>query len=169
VSYLGFFSLSFFIREEAYSRVAFAFAALFSIGSLIAWRFVSIQGGLFFAKVMGSTKRIAILGNSARARKLADLIQQERLSGFEFVGFIKLEGGRVPQDIMQNMIGDLATLPSIVRKVDLQGVVIAVEEGAFQTAVKLLSEKWNEDFEVKLLVGEPEPGQMSLIDLNFRK
>lgn len=169
VSFLGFFSLSFFIREEAYSRVAFAFAALFSIGSLTAWRFLSIQGGLFFAKVMGSTKRIAILGCNPRARKLADLIQQERLSGYEFVGFIKLDAGRVPQDIMQNMIGDLATLPSIVRKVDLQGVVIAVDEGAFQTAVKLLSEKWNEALEVKLLVGEPEPGQMSLIDLNFRK
>jgi GT2 family glycosyltransferase len=169
VSFLGFFSLSFFIREEAYSRVAFAFAALFSIASLTAWRFLSIQGGKFFAKVMGSTKRIAILGNNARARRLADLMQQERLAGYEFVGFIKLGAGRVSQDIMQNLIGDLNTLPSIVRKVDLQGVVIAVEEGAFQTAVKLLSEQWNKDLEVKLLVGEPEPGQMSLIDLNFRK
>jgi len=169
VSFLGFFSLSFFIREEAYSRVAFAFAALFSIASLTAWRFLSIQGGLFFSKVMGSTKRVAILGNNARARRLADLIQQERLAGYEFVGFIKLGAGRVPQEIMQNLIGDLGTLPSIVRKVDLQGVVIAVEEGAFQTAVKLLSEKWNQDLEVKLLVGEPEPGQMSLIDVNFRK
>jgi hypothetical protein len=67
------------------------------------------------------------------------------------------------------MIGDLGTLPSIVRKVELQGVVIAVDEGAFQTAVKLLSEQGTRDLEVKLLVGDPEPGQMSLIDLNFRK
>ena len=169
VSFLGFFSLSFFIREEAYSRVAFAFAALFSIVSLTAWRFMGIQGGKFVAKVMGSTKRIAILGNNSRARKLADLIQQDKLEGYEFVGFIKLGAGRVSQDIMQNLIGDLSTLPSIVKKVELQGVVIAVEEGAFQTAVKLLSEKWDHDLEVKLLVGEPEPGQMTLIDLNFRK
>jgi hypothetical protein len=63
----------------------------------------------------------------------------------------------------------LNTLPSIVKKVELQGVIIAVEEGAFQTAVKLLSEKSNADLEVKLLVGEPEPGEMSLIDLNFKK
>ncbi len=169
VSFLSFFALSFFIREEAFSRVAFAFAAILSIACLTAWRFLSIQGGRFFTKVMGSTKRIAILGNNARARRLADLIQQERLAGYEFVGFIKWGAGRVPQEIMQNMIGDLGTLPSIVRKVDLQGVVIAVDEGAFQTAVKLLSEQGTRDLEVKLLVGEPEPGQMSLIDLNFRK
>jgi FlaA1/EpsC-like NDP-sugar epimerase len=169
VSYLGFFALSFFIREEAYSRVAFAFAALFSIVSLISWRFLSIQGGKFFNKIMGSTKRIAILGNDTRAKKLADLILQERLEGYEFVGFIKLGSGRVSQDIMQNLIGDLSTLASIVNKVELQGVIIAVEEGAFQMAVKLLSEKSNHELEVKLLVGEPEPGMMSLIDLNFRK
>ncbi|HKP95637.1 MAG TPA: glycosyltransferase [Fibrobacteria bacterium] len=169
VSFLGFFALSFFIREEAYSRVAFALAALFSIVSLSAWRFLAVQGGKIFAKIMGSTKRVAILGNNLRAKKLAELIQQERLEGYEFVGFIKLGAGRVSQDIMQNLIGDLSTLSSIVNKVELQGVIIAVEEGAFQTAVKLLSEKSNRDLEVKLLVGEPEPGQMSLIDLNFKK
>ncbi|MEO7426938.1 MAG: hypothetical protein ABI036_17250, partial [Fibrobacteria bacterium] len=169
VSFLAFFAFSFFIREEAYSRVAFAFAALFSILSLTAWRFLAIQGGKIFSKIMGSTKRIAILGNNLRAKKLADLIVQEHLEGYEFVGFIRLGNDRVSQDIMQNLIGDLSTLPSIVKKVELQGVIIAVEEGAFQMAVKLLSEKSNHDLEVKLLVGEPEPGVMSLIDLNFRK
>src|SRR5690606_35056769 len=77
VSFLVFFALSFFIREEAYSRVAFALAALFSIASLISWRYLTLQGGIFFSKVMGSTKRIPILGDNARARKLAGLIQQE--------------------------------------------------------------------------------------------
>ena len=66
--------------------------------------------------------------SSARCR-LADLIQQDRLSGYEFVGFIKWGAGRVPQEIVQNLIGDLGTLPSIARKVDLQGVIIAVDEG----------------------------------------
>jgi GT2 family glycosyltransferase len=169
VSFLGFFALSFFIREEAYSRVAFACAALLSIISLTSWRFLTIQGGRFLAKVMGSTKRVAILGSNERARKLALLIQQEMLEGYEFVGFISMGSGRVSQEIMQNMIGDLHTLPSIVKKVELQGIVIALEEGAFQTAIKILSEKSNHDLEVKLLVGEPEPGEMSLIDLNFGK
>ncbi len=169
VSFLGFFALSFFIREEAYSRVTFALAALFSIGSLTAWRFLTATGSRFLAKVMGSTKRVAILGSNGRARRLAELIQQDQLDGYEFVGFINMGGNRSLQDISQNLIGDLQSLPAIVKKVELHGVVIAVDEGAFQTAVKILSEKPNHDLEVKLLVGDPEPGEISLIDLNFGK
>ena len=169
VSFLGFFSLSFFIREEVYSRVAFAGAALFSILSLTAWRFLTIQGGRFLAKVMGSTKRVAILGTNVRAHKLAALIQTDHIEGYEFVGFISMGPGRASPEIMQNLIGDLQGLSAIVKKVELQGVVITLEEGAFQTAVKILSEKSNHDLEVKLLVGEPEPGELSLLDLNFGK
>jgi GT2 family glycosyltransferase len=173
VSFLGFFAMSFFIKEEAYSRVAFALAGLFSIGSLTAWRFLATQGGRFWAKIMGSTKRVAIIGEDERAVKLSVLFQQERLPGYEFVGFIRLgNDGRATkpsQAIRQNAIGDLHTLASIVKKVDIQGVVIAVEEGAFQTAVRILSEKSNQGMEVKLLVGDPEPGLLSLIDLNFGK
>ena len=168
-SFLGFFAFSFFIREEAYSRVAFACAALLGTLCLISWRFVSVQGGRFLARIMGSTKRVAILGNNERARKLADLMQGETLDGLEFVGFISLESERVPQENLQNSIGDLQSLPSIVKKVDLQGVVITLEEGAFQTALKILSEKSTVDLEVKLLVGEPVIGEMSLIELNFGK
>ncbi len=167
VSFLGFFALSFFMQEEAYSRVAFALAALFSIASLTAWRFLTFQGGRFFAKIMGGTKRVAVIGDDARARALADLIQQERLEGFEFVGFVGLEPRRMSQEMRQNLIGDLNTLPAVVRKAEVQGVIFAVEEGAFQTAVKILAEKSSPGLEVKLLVGEPLPGQMSLIDLNF--
>jgi FlaA1/EpsC-like NDP-sugar epimerase len=169
ISFLGFFSLSFFNKEEAYSRVAFAFAGLFSIASLTAWRFLTIQGGRLFARIMGSTKRVAILGSNERARKLAELFEKEQIEGYEFVGFISMGLGRTSQDIMQNMIGDLQSLATIVRKVELQGVVITLEEDAFQTAVKILSEKSTHGLEVKLLVGEPKPGEMSLIDLNFGK
>jgi hypothetical protein len=167
VSFLAFFALSFFIREEAYSRVAFALSALFSILSLTAWRFLTFQGGRFLAKIMGSTKRVAIIGSNERALKLAALIQQEGLAGYEFVGFISMGSGRVSQNVMQNLIGDLYTLSSIVKKVELQSVVITLEEGAFQTAVKILTEKSTHGLEVKLLVGEPEPNEMALIDLNF--
>ena len=169
VSFLGFFALSFFFKEEALSRVAFALSAFFSIGSLTAWRFLSIQGGKFMAKIMGGLKRVAVIGTDERALALSQLIQQERLEGYEFVGFIALEPRGLSQEVRQNLIGDLNTLPSIVRKADVHGVIIAVEEGAFQTAVRIIAEKSAPGLEVKLLVGDPAPGQMSLIDLNFGK
>lgn len=169
VSFLGFFALSFFFQEEAFSRVAFALAGLFSIGSLTTWRWLTIQGGRFMAKIMGGTKRVAIIGDDERALSLSILIEQDRLEGYEFVGFIGLDPRRMSQEMRQNLIGDLNTLPTIVRKAEVQGVIIAVGEGAFQTAVKILAEKSSPGLEVKLLVGDPVPGQLSLIDLNFGK
>lgn len=169
VSFLGFFALSFFFQEEAFSRVAFALAGLLSIGSLTAWRFLSVAGGKFLFRIMGGIKRVAVIGDDERARALSDYIQSERLEGYEFVGFIGLDSRRMSQEMRQNLIGDLTTLPAIVRKTEVQAVFIAVEEGAFQTAVKILAEKSSPGLEVKLLVGDPGPGAISLIDLNFGK
>jgi GT2 family glycosyltransferase len=169
VSFLGFYAVSFFFKEEAFSRVAFALAGLLSIGSLTAWRFLAAAGGKVASRIMGGLKRVAVIGDDGRALALSELLQQERLEGYEFVGFIGLDARRMPQEMRQNLIGDLNTLPSIVRKADVQGVIIAVEEGAFQTAVKIIAEKSAPGLEVKLLVGEPLPGRISLIDLNFGK
>jgi FlaA1/EpsC-like NDP-sugar epimerase len=169
MSFLGFFALSFFLKEEAYSRVAFALTGLFSIASLTFWRVLTIQGGRFINRIMGGIKRVAIIGDDERARRLAELIEQEHLEGYEFVGFIGLDARSLSPEMRQNLIGDLLTLPAMVRKAELQGVIIAVEEGAFQTAVRILSEKSSPTLEVKLLVGDPSPNQIALIDLNFGK
>ncbi len=169
VSFLGFFALSFFFKEEAFSRVAFALSAVFSIGSLTAWRFLTVTGGRFLSKVMGGLKRVAIIGDDTRALALSELIQQEDLEGYEFVGFIGLDSRTQSPEIRKNLIGDLNTLPAIVRKTEVQCVIIAVEEGAFQTAVKILAERGSAGLEVRLLVGNPAPGRISLIDLNFGK
>jgi FlaA1/EpsC-like NDP-sugar epimerase len=169
VSFLGFFALSFFFQEEAFSRVAFALSAVFSIGSLTAWRFLTVTGGRFLSRVMGGLKRVAIIGDDARALALSELIQQEHLEGYEFVGFIGLDSRAQSPEIRRNLIGDLSTLPAIVRKTEAQGVIIAVEEGAFQTAVKILAERGSAGLEVRMLVGDPAPGRISLIDLNFGK
>ncbi|HLP42365.1 MAG TPA: hypothetical protein VK465_12730, partial [Fibrobacteria bacterium] len=167
VSFLGFFALSFFIQEEAYSRVAFALSAFLSIVSLTGWRFLTAQGGRFMTRIMGGTKRVVVIGDDERAWALAELIQQERLDGYEFVGFVGLEPRRMSPEMRRNLIGDLHTLPSVVSKAEIHGAIIALEEGAFQTAAKVLAERPWPGLEVKLLVGDPVPGQMSLIDLNF--
>lgn len=169
VSFLGFYAVSFFFKEEAYSRVAFALAGLLSIASLTAWRFLTVQGGKFVVRIMGGLKRVAVIGDDERALALSELLQQERLEGYEFVGFIGLEPRRMSPEMRRNLIGDLNTLPSIVRKAEVQAVIIAVEEGAFQTAVKIIAEKGSPGLDIKLLVGDPRPGQLTLIDLNFGK
>lgn len=169
MSFLAFFSFSFFIKERAYSRVVFLSTAVLSAALLLGWRLAGNHGGRFWRKIMGGMKRVAILGTAARAQALAELLQSESLEGYEFVGFIHFPPGPVPLEVRANVIGDLETLPGLARKLDLQGVIIALEEGTYPAALKVLANHDTGTLEVKMLVGLPKPGESALIDLNFRK
>ncbi len=171
-SFLAFFSFSFFFREHAYSRVVFALTAALSVSLLLGWRASIQRGGRFWRKILGPAKRAAVLGTGERAREFTGLMQAQSAQGgqsFEFVGFIQFPPGPMPREVRANVIGDLGSLPNLARILDLQCVIIALEEGAYSAALQVISSRGTGPLEVKLLVGQPEPGQYSLIDLNFRK
>lgn len=165
IAFLAFFSVSFFIREEAYSRVVFGITAALGVSLLPGWRLLFAHGGKVFSRIVVGPKRVAVVGVGERARSLADLIQTEQIAGYEFVGFIQLGGGRPPRDLRSNCIGDLKGLKNVVAKADLHTVIVAVEEGAYEMALKVLSESLHGHLEVRILVGDPKPGA-SFIDLN---
>lgn len=165
IAFLAFFSVSFFIREEAYSRVVFAITAALGVTALPGWRLLLAQGGKVLSRIVVGPKRVAVVGLGDRAKTLAKLIQQEQIPGYEFVGFIQLGGTRPPRELRASCIGDLKSLKNLVSKADLHAVIVAVEEGAYEMALKVLSESLHGQLEVRLLVGDPAPGA-SFIDLN---
>jgi len=71
--------------------------------------------------------------------------------------------------VRANVIGDLSTLSSLAHKLDLQAVIIALEEGNYPAALRVMAEQGMAALEVKMMVGPPAPGSYTLIDLNFRK
>ncbi len=168
-SFLFFLSLSFFFKEAAYSRVVFGLTAMLSSVVLIGWRLAGKQGGRFWRKIMGSIKRVAILGTDERALSLANLLQSEKLEGYEFVGFIHFPPGPIPIEVRVNVIGDLEALNGLARRLDIQAVIIALQAGSYPAAIQLLTQHGNPPYEVKMLVGGPEMSEISLIDLNFGK
>jgi GT2 family glycosyltransferase len=167
IGFLAFFSFSFFVREQAYSRVSFGLTALASILWVVGWRWVSNHGGKLFRRIMGGSKRVAILGTGPRAQALAALIQSESLAGFECVGFIQFPAEPFPDAVRANVIGDVDSLANLTRKLELQGVIIALDEGTYPAALQVLARQRSKAFEVKMLLGTPEPGSISLVDLNF--
>ncbi len=169
IGFLAFFSISFFFREQGYSRIAFGLTAIFSILWVAGWRSVSEHGGKLFRRIMGGAKRVAILGTGPRALALAQLIQNESLEGYEYVGFIHFPAGPVPLEVRPNVIGDIDALAALTRKLELQGVIIALDEGTYPAALRILASQRSGPFEVKMLLGSPEPGNISLVDLNFTK
>ncbi len=169
ISFLSFFSVSFFMKEEAYSRVVFGFTALLCLILLPGWRLFVQHGGRFLSRIMGANKRVAIIGVNEKARQLALLIEADQLPGYEFLGFIPVNVAEINADMKANIIGDLNALAGLINKVDLHQVIIAGEESSYETALSILAKTSRGKLDVKMLVGDPMPGSISLIDLDFGK
>jgi GT2 family glycosyltransferase len=167
--FLAFFSIGFFLHEVAFSRIVFGATGLVSALCIAGWRWFGEGGGRLFRRIMGGTKRVAILGTGARAQTLAGLIHGNALEGYECVGFIHFPLGPVSATIGHSVIGDLNAVSSLARKLDLQGVIIALEEDAYPAALQVLERKGARALEIRMLLGDPTPNKITLIDLNFAK
>jgi FlaA1/EpsC-like NDP-sugar epimerase len=167
IGFLVFFSLSYFMRERAYSRIVFAATAAASVLLMTAWRWLGNHGGKLFRRILGGTKRVAILGTGPRAQALAAMIQGESAEGYECIGFIHFPPESVPAEVRSGVIGDLNALRSLARKLDLQAVIIALEEGAYPAALQVLARMGSRALEIHMLVGDPAPGNITLVDLHF--
>lgn len=167
--FLAFFSVGFFQHEHAFSRTVFGMTGMASTLLVTGWRWFSDRGGRLFRRIMGGSKRVAVLGTGSRARALAELIQAEELEGYECVGFIHFSPGPVPVMMRPAVIGDLDAVGSLARKLNLQGVIIALEEDVYPAALEVLARRGSHALEIKMLLGDPVPGRTTLVDLNFAK
>lgn len=167
--FLAFFSISFFLHEFAFSRIVFGATGIASALLVTGWRWLSESGGRLFRRIMGGTKRVAVLGTGTRAQALADVIQRDGLEGYECVGFIHFPPGPMPPGMQMAVIGDPEALDTLSRKLDLQGVIIALEEDAYPAALQVLARKGLRTLDIRMLVGEPVPGRVTLADLSFAR
>jgi hypothetical protein len=91
------------------------------------------------------------------------------LEGYECVGFIHFPPGPVPAAMRPGVIGDLDSVGGLSRKLDLQGVIIALEGDVYPAALQVLARRGARALEIKMLLGDPMPGHITLVDLNFAK
>jgi FlaA1/EpsC-like NDP-sugar epimerase len=169
-SFLGFFALSYFIQERAYSRVAFALTAVFGVSMMLGWRSLVLRERIW-RKIPGLRRRIAILGAGERARETARLVEARpaEFASAEFVGFVPFPPGSATLEMRDRILGDLDSLRGMARKLDLHVLIVALDESAHSAALQALSRQGTGPMEVKLLVGRPDPGEYSLVNLDFRK
>jgi FlaA1/EpsC-like NDP-sugar epimerase len=164
---VAFFTVGFFAHEFAFSRIVFGATGIAGALLVTGWRWLGEGGGRLFRRIMGGSKRVAVLGSGPRAVALAAMIQNDGVEGYECVGFIHFPPGPIPADVRTGVIGDLDAVGSLARKLDLQGVIIALEQDAYPAALQVLARRGRRALEIKMLLGEPGPSGISLVDLNF--
>lgn len=167
--FLAFFSLSYFMHGYAFSRIVFGGTGL-ATGLLTAgWRWLAERGGTMLRRVMGGARRVAVVGTGPRAQALAGLLQAGDLEGYECVGFIHVPPGPVPAPMRTSVIGDLESVGALSRKLELQGIIIALEEDAYPAALQVLAHRGSRALDIHMLVGDPLPGRVTLADLSFAR
>jgi hypothetical protein len=164
---LSFFSIGYFFYEAAYSRIVFGICGLVCHFTLFGWRIGAAKGSLLLAKIMGSQKRTVVIGINRRSLILRDLIIQGHLKGYDFLGFVPEPGVKIGQENSTHVICDLKSLPAIIKRLEINNIIIALEADTYQTALKLLAGEKFRKTSVKILVDEPKPRSISLVDLNY--
>ncbi len=166
---LVFFALGYFFYEEAYSRIVFGLAGVCSFVFLVSWRSLANKGSLLLGRLFASRERVIIIGANQRGLELRDLILEGYLPGFEFIGFVKDTKDIISDELRQDVVGDLPSITRVLRHLDLNQVIIALNEEAYQTAISVITQPWSHGLKVKILVGNPKPRMVTLVDLNYNR
>ena len=121
-------SIGFFIPTLVYSRVSMGSAGIAAFCSILGWRVLTLHGGRFASRFFRSRRRVAIVGVGERAKSLADLILEDSIAGYDFVGYATMPGEGV--DLPFARIG-LRSCPSRWLENGFAPVIVAVDENAY--------------------------------------
>jgi hypothetical protein len=135
----------------------------------MGWRALAAKGSLLLGKIMSARKRTVILGLTPRGEKLKELILQGYLPGHEFIGFVPAPRSSIADEKKSGVICEFTALPRMLKEKEVHVVIIAMNEDAYQTALKLLAAGDGLPISVKIIVGEPKPGLITLVDLNYNQ
>ncbi|MBF0430839.1 MAG: glycosyltransferase [Fibrobacteria bacterium] len=166
---LSFFAVGYFFYEGSFSRIVMGVSGLLSAIALFGWRAMALQGNLLFGKVLFPRKRIVIMGINERSLLLKELILKGQLAGYELMGFMPGSPLEVTAAMKSEIIGDSDNFSFILNDLEVHEIIIALDENAYQTALKLLSDEKLRGIPIKILVGQPKPRSITLVDLNYNR
>ncbi len=167
--FLAFLALGYFFYEISFSRIVFGISSFLSYLSLVGWRIYSSQGGFLLNRILASKKRVVLLGEGEAALKLREFILNGFLKNYELLGTVDKKNSQNSPEMSE--IGEaIATVDEMgpwLEKLEINEIIIADGQNSYNLALEILSNGWNEGLPLKLLVGDPEPRSITLVDVNF--
>lgn len=128
----------FFFREFPYSRIVFVIiwfvASLFiTIGRYIM---LKVEKNLYNMGI--GVKNVAIVGTTEMAEKIYEKFSKEKFVGFNVLGFFAGDVNTLPENFKEKYLGSFDDLPSKVRELEIQKILIAIEATEQDILYKLI-------------------------------
>jgi exopolysaccharide biosynthesis polyprenyl glycosylphosphotransferase len=136
---------SFFLGDQAFSRLWLACGWLLAVGGLTLWRVLAHHLYEFLRDAFGTTNRVLIVGANRLGRELADELGQR----YEVVGYV--DNGTDLEQMDLPLLGPIAQLEELVQAYAVDELIIALPSARREQVSHILARGFGRHVEVKLL------------------
>lgn len=116
----------FFFREFPYSRIVFVIIWVISPLFITFGRYIMLKIEKNLYNVNIGVKKIAIVGTNEMAEKIYEKFSKQKYVGFNVLGFFTDDAQNVPDLISKNLLGNIDDIPSKVRELEIQKILVAI-------------------------------------------
>lgn len=151
IATLLFIASTYLFQEYRFSRgvIGYFFAISFSL--LCCFR-ILFQALLSYLRLKGlNLRHIVIVGTGELARTTAKKIENRAETGIRIVGFVAVHQTAADIPVSPKIIGDLLMLPSLIKDLHLDQVIIALDANDYPALHSALSILKNETVDVKIV------------------
>jgi exopolysaccharide biosynthesis polyprenyl glycosylphosphotransferase len=138
-------TVSFFLGDQAFSRLWLAWGWVLAIIALIVWRVLAHHLYEFLRDAFGPTNRVLIVGANRLGRQLADELDQR----YEVVGYV--DNGVDLDQLELPLLGPIAQLEELVQAYAVDELIIALPSARREQASHILARGFGRHVQVKLL------------------
>jgi exopolysaccharide biosynthesis polyprenyl glycosylphosphotransferase len=138
-------TISFFLGDQAFSRLWLAWGWLLAIVGLIVWRVVAHHLYEFLRDAFGPTNRVLIVGANRLGQELAAELGQR----YEVVGYV--DNGTDLDQLQLPLLGPIAQLEEFIQAYAVDELIIALPSARREQVSQILARGFGRHVQVKLL------------------
>ena len=145
-------AITFFYRENSYSRIVMVLFWFFSIITISLSRFYLRKTLKYFREKGYNLRHVLIVGAGDLAKNLAEKINLHPEIGFNIVGFLTDHSDKVGQSVSgKKILGQLEEVQKIVREYKIDQLFIALPRHAHDRLEKVISYLGEEFVDIKVV------------------
>jgi Undecaprenyl-phosphate glucose phosphotransferase len=128
----------FFFRGFPYSRIVFVIIWFVSSFGITIGRYFMLKLEKTFYNMNKGVKNVAIVGENEMAEKIYDKFSKEKFVGFNVLGFFSYNEINNSIGREKKYLGNINEIPSIVRKLGIQKIIISISSSEQEILFKLI-------------------------------
>jgi exopolysaccharide biosynthesis polyprenyl glycosylphosphotransferase len=140
-------TLSFFVGDQAFSRLWFATGWIFAIFGLLMWRTLAVHVYLAVRTAVSPATRVLMVGANTLGQQLA----RELAEWYQVVGFVDNGSDLIESDVP--LLGAIADLEHVIHDFAVDEIIIALPSRRREQVTRLVDRGFRRPVKIKFVTG----------------